>query len=64
MVVRVNCRITIANCTDVTLEMSDIDRIESNLLPPEIKKRTLIEESLTMVTHSLISASVRLFPTR
>jgi hypothetical protein len=64
IVVRMNSRITVANCTNVTLEMSDIDRIESNLLPLETKKSTLINESLTMVTQSLMSASVRVFPTR
>jgi hypothetical protein len=64
MAIRVNCRITIANVTNVAFEVSYIDRIKSDLLPPVKLENVLMMKSRTIVTQSLISASVSLSPTR
>jgi len=63
-----NLRIAVTNRSNVALEMADIDGIESNLDKKKLVLNTRSEvqgdPELTMVTKSLISASVRRSPTR
>lgn len=62
----VDCRILVADASNVALEMAEIDWVESNLRIAYwfLRSEKKPIEKLTMVTQSRMSASVNLFATR